>query len=293
VAVSRLGHRLVYATLASDWNIWGISVPAKGAAGPPVRLISSVLSDMAPQYAPDGKRIVFASGRSGHMEIWVCDRDGTKAEQLTSLAAHSGTPRWSPDSQRIVFDSNKEGRFQIYVVDATGGVPQRLTTTPVDDAAPSFSGDGKWIYFSSRQSGRWEVWKMATGGGETVQITRGGGFSPFESHNGKLVYYQKLEDDSEVWSVPAETGTETKVLDSVGGRKFAVTGSGIYFMTVPPGSADYHLRFFEFATKSTRDIAQISKPLFLGLTVSPDGQSVLYTQGDQFGSNLTLVENFR
>lgn len=293
VAVSRLGHRLVYATLASDWNIWRISVPAKGAAGPPVRLISSVLSDMAPQYAPDGKRIVFASGRSGHMEIWVCDRDGTKAEQLTSFAAHSGTPRWSPDSQRIVFDSNKEGRFQIYVVDATGGVPQRLTTTPVDDAAPSFSGDGKWIYFSSRQSGRWEVWKMATGGGETVQITRGGGFSPFESHNGKLVYYQKLEDDSEVWSVPAETGTETKVLDSVGGRKFAVTGSGIYFMTVPPGSADYHLRFFEFATKSTRDIAQISKPLFLGLTVSPDGQSVLYTQGDQFGSNLTLVENFR
>ncbi|MGH9530901.1 MAG: hypothetical protein ACRD2Q_00810, partial [Terriglobales bacterium] len=62
--------------------------------------------DHGPQFSPDGRRLVFASDRSGSREIWVCDADGQNAVRLTSMGAYlTGTPRWSPDGTWIVFDS--------------------------------------------------------------------------------------------------------------------------------------------------------------------------------------------
>jgi hypothetical protein len=53
------------------------------------------------------------------------------------------------------------------------------------------------------------------------------------------------------------------------------------------------IQFFDAATKRTRPIATIEKRLSLRLSVSPDGRWILYSQTDQSGSDLMLVENFR
>src|SRR5438046_6012991 len=45
-------------------------------------------------FSPDGKRIAVMSDRSGSLEIWVGNRDGSAAAQLTSMHG-TGTPRWS------------------------------------------------------------------------------------------------------------------------------------------------------------------------------------------------------
>jgi eukaryotic-like serine/threonine-protein kinase len=290
-AISRQGRRLAYTGFADDMNIWRLELSGRREAGPPVRLISSTRSDSSVQYSADGKKVVFASSRSGSSEIWMCDADGSSAVQLTSFGALSGTPRWSPDGGRIVFDSNKEGRFQIYVVDADGGVPRRLTDNPADDAAPSFSRDGKRIYFSSLRTGRWEVWKMAAEGGEPVQVTRQGGFSPFESADRQVLYYQKSQGLSDIWKAPVDGGEETRVIESVGHRQFAVVADGIYSIRIAgPGRT---LQFFDFATGTTKDIAKLENPTEMGFTVSPDGRYVLYTQHDYGGSDLMLLENFQ
>ena len=132
---------------------------------------------------------------------------------------------------------------------------------------------------------------MPAEGGEPVQVTQQGGFSPFESPDRQSLYYQKTEGYSEVWEVPVAGGQESKVLDPVGNRQFAVADQGIYFISRE--AAARTLRFFRFATGETKEIARIGAPTSLGLSVSPDGQSLIYTQVDQIGGDLILGENFR
>ena len=232
------------------------------------------------------------------MEIWVCNGDGSNPVQLTSLESSSGTPRWFPDGRRIVFDSQTEGQTDIYVIDTDTRVPRRLTSDPSDDVTPSVSHDGKWIYFSSTRTGRWEIWRLPNEGGEAVQVTHKGGSIPFESPDGKVVYYQKIHGDSEVWKVPAVGGEETRVLGPAGHFQFAVVADGIYF--IEPGSPGFagwikgnSLKFFSFAKGTAEKVFDIKDLPYIGLSVSPDGRYVLFSQEDPFVCDLMLVENFR
>ena len=129
-----------------------------------MKLIASTRWDTGPQYSPDGSKIVFASERSGHNEVWLCNADNSNPVQLTSLESTSGSPGWFPDGRRIVFDSSKEGDFDIYTTDITTLVPHRLTTESGDDLTPRVSHDSEWIYFASRRTGRFEVWRMRAEG---------------------------------------------------------------------------------------------------------------------------------
>ena len=90
--------------------------------------------------------------------------------------------------------------------------------------------------------------------------------------------------------MPVAGGAEMQVFDSVvAKRAFSIIDDGIYFMT---GTRSYTIEFFSFRTQQHKTIAKVENP-HTGLTVSPDRRSILYTQIDQSGSDLMLVENFR
>ena len=293
-AISRQGNRLAYMRSLTDINIWRLEVPGSNPrASEPVNLISSTYYEDSPQYSPDGKRVVFCSSRSGTREIWVCESDGSHAVQLTSLGATvTGSPRWSPDGQRIVFDSNAEGKSDLYQINANGGRPKRLTNHPADDGIASYSRDGRWIYFDSDRTGRREIWKMPAEGGQAAQVTRNGGTVAFESVDGAFIYYNKDTDPTGLWRIPVGGGAETEVLKSVITYAFAVVNKGIYFEQSHRDGIS--VQYLGLATGKVTTIATIRRPVAdLGLSVSPDERYILYTQVDQTGSDLMLVENFR
>jgi dipeptidyl aminopeptidase/acylaminoacyl peptidase len=266
-----------------------------------VKLIASSLGDAAPQFSPDGQQIAFGSVRTGRQEIWVSDRNGANPIAIASLGKRSGTPRWSPDGRQIVFDSLVEDNWDIYVVGANGGQPRRLTNDPAEDACGSWSRDGRWIYFGSSRSGSLQIWKMPAEGGQAVQMTRQGGFEGFEgfeSPDGRYFYYAKGRRAAGIWRIPVAGGEETLVLDHHRAgywRYWAVTAQGIYFATAELPARPL-IEFFSFATGKVTLVATIEKQIqagFCGLAVSPDNRWVLYTQLDQRGSDIMLMENFR
>jgi Tol biopolymer transport system component len=95
---------LLIALIVRPRSLWRVDLD--GAKAKARILVTSTREQYGPLISPDGRRIVFMSNRSGSFEIWVCDSNGSNAQQLTSSGrAPAGTPRWSPDRKQIVFDS--------------------------------------------------------------------------------------------------------------------------------------------------------------------------------------------
>ena len=301
-AISRQGDRLVYVSGSVDSDIWRVKLPAGGRGSnmplPAVRYLSSSRVDEAPQFSPDGKKVVFSSSRSGNLEIWVAEADGSGALQVTSFGGPAAVaPRWSPDGKAIVLHANVDGTEDLYVIGGAGGKPRRLTQGAGNNLFASWSHDGRWIYFSSNRSGEFQCWKMPSGGGDGVQVTRGGGYGGFESPDGRFLYYAKGRLSSAVWRVPVGGGEERPVSESVQSLRdptnFAVTPSGIYTATSQDALRGFQLQFYRFTAGKPEMLGRIEAPLGTGMAFSPDERWLLFTDYAVRRGDLMLVENFR
>jgi Tol biopolymer transport system component len=300
LAVSHKGNRLAYMVPKYKVNIWRVDLsgPAR-SPGAPFQLIPSTRNDSYPAYSPDGKRIAFNSDRSGHLEIWVCNSDGSNVVQLTSIEAGDAyTPKWSPDGRSVAFTALVGGNEDIYVISANGGTHRRLTTDLAGDMWPSWARDGQSIYFKSGRGGKGRIWRIPAAGGDAIQITQTDGDKPLESPDGKYLYYVKGDrypEQCSVWKIPAGGGEETRVLDSVHCDGFWDVGKqGIYYFTTPDEKGRSQICLYEFATGKTQKILVLDlRYPYAGVAVSPDGRTILYSLHDQGGSDLMLVENFR
>jgi hypothetical protein len=88
-------------------------------------------------------------------------------------------------------------------------------------------------------------------------------------------------------------GPERRVLDSVEQRAFFPAEDGIYHIARADETGAYPLRFFDFASGKGRLLARFEGQLGLGLTVSPDRKTMLFSVGKPISFDLMLIENFR
>jgi Tol biopolymer transport system component len=248
-------------------------------------------------YSPDGRRLAFISSRAGVNNIWISDADGSHPVQLTDFRAHCGSPRWSPDGRRVVFDSIQSGGWDVYLVDVDGGTPRRLTPEASEEGTASWSRDGRFLYFRSDRGGSMQLWKMPADGGPAEQLTHGGGYSGFESMDGRFVYYAAQSEGGGIWRVPASGGQEQEVVKGpVDFQDFALGARGIYYLQSRAGGVGgtYDIRYFDLESAKVTTLFHKQGPVrVLTLAVSPDEKSLLYSESPVAESELMLVDNFR
>lgn len=103
-AISTTGE-FVYVRDTAVINIWKVSLEKRGngtrTVGAIERVVGSTRQESTPSVSPDGKKLTFASNRSGYGEIWISDVDGQNQTQLTWINNPStGSPAWSPDGRK-------------------------------------------------------------------------------------------------------------------------------------------------------------------------------------------------
>lgn len=295
VTLSSRGDRLAYTDHSLEEDIWRLDLERAGEVKPE-RFLSSGRVDLNPRISPDGARVAFASSRAGAMQIFVCDNTGQNVAQLTGLSSSlTGSPRWSPDGREIAFDARLDGNSDIYVVPSTGGKTRRLTSDPSPEYNPSWSRDGKWIYFSSNRSGQRQIWKRnSDGSGDDLQVTREGGWAGFEAVDGRSLYYTKAFRNTGIWRMPVAGGAETRVVQVLNQlNNFEVTAGGIYHQTSEIDRPEITIWFHRFSTGKSELVQKADKWSGQGMAVSPDGRWLLFTEVEERGGNLWMLENLR
>jgi eukaryotic-like serine/threonine-protein kinase len=296
-AVSASGSRLAFVRRGLNEDLFKLQ-----AGRDPETILASTYNEQDASFSNDGTRIAFASDRNGERsEIWVAQADGSRRQSVTR-GAHKpeGSPRWSPGDNRLAFDGlGEDGLRHIYVVDAAGGpIHQVGDSTGSNDQIPSWSRDGRWIYFGSNRTGRYEVWRVPAAGGAAQQVTSTGGSVPFESADGTTLYYSRLINDVRMlFAMPVTGGPEEPLGVSVTVWNYVPAKGGFYYMPVRQGNRApfiFEVRFFDYVTRQTRLVHSLrlaaASP---GLSVSPDGKTVLVEGVAQITQDLMRIENFR
>lgn len=122
---------------------------------------SGVAVNIQPRFSPDGRRIVFSSDRSGQLNVWVMNADGSSPRIVWADAeAQYFEPAWSADGKSIVAVRKvpSAGRgwhrsmASLWMLPLNGSRPRELlTSTTQQYYSPEFSPDGRYIYFHSAQ----------------------------------------------------------------------------------------------------------------------------------------------
>ena len=123
-------------------DIYSISVEG----GEEVRLTDAPGLDDGPEYSPDGKHIWFNSVRTGLMQVWRMNADGSEQTQMTfDTTRNAWFPHVSPDGKQVIYITYHKGdlepdqhlankNVELWLMSAEGGEP-RL-------AAKLFGGQG-------------------------------------------------------------------------------------------------------------------------------------------------------
>jgi serine/threonine protein kinase/Tol biopolymer transport system component len=293
--VDRTGTKLLYTKHVWDPNIWRVELLPSGlAAGAPEAVIRSTQVDTSAAFSPDGRNIAFASERSGSGEIWLANADGGAPRPLTSLGVDdiwNSTPVWSPDGEWIAFAARIAGNQDVYVVPAEGGVPRRLTTDPAGDWVLGWSADGHWVHVDSDRDGKSGPWRVPREAGEReVEKAPWGGLDP----EAPFRYFPEWTETAVLLKREPMGGGAVETIAEAAWDSFAVTRRGVYF---PVGNrwVPTHIAFLDLATRRQTKVVDLRPASYSGqgLSLSPDGRSLLYTQCDQETDDLMLVENFR
>jgi Tol biopolymer transport system component/DNA-binding winged helix-turn-helix (wHTH) protein len=291
--VAKKSGQMVAQKILRSSGVYCLPVEGEPGKNSPTVITATNGRNEGPQLSPDGRRLVFMSDRSGYVEIWASNRDGSSAVQLTNLRG-SGTPRWSPDGLWVAFDSTSGGGLSsVWVISSMGGVPRPLVKDRFENLVPSWSHDGKWVYFGSPRSGKDQVWKVPVDGGSPVQVTHDGGFAAIESVDGTTLYFAKSRyDNPELYKMPVAGGAETPFPEAVRPRSWAAwspTSRGIFFVPAERSNSGTSIDFYDFKTRLVRQISLLDRSPFW-LSTSANGKEVFFNQAERDESSIVLVK---
>ena len=259
--MSVAGGNLAYSVFNSSVGVWTLTASGGGqvSVGGARPITSAAERIEAVRMSPDGKSLAFDSDRSGNMDIYRINIDGSGLQQLTTNSADEFRPVWSPDGKQILFQSWRSGNRDVYAINADGSGEHLVVGGPKHEWSESWSPDGKTVAITSDRDGKGiNVWTVPSTGGPPRRLTSEGGFGPRFSPDGTMIAYIGARFVS-----PGDPGAASglHVLNLATGEDHIALQPGMLGTVTSIGgwSADSKTIYFRILSPAgTYDIAQVS-----------------------------------
>lgn len=172
-------------------------------------------SNISPAPSPDGAKVAMILSKSGTVDLYVANADGSGLKQLTHSKEDESSPCWSPDGRWICFASKINDRRALCKISAAGGELQRISTAGISNPSePDWSPDGKWIVFTAQMGGFQICVVPAAGGAASVLVE---GEDPSWAPNSRTVVYVRRQGSRRTLSLLDVPTKQSKDITRISG----------------------------------------------------------------------------
>ena len=276
-------------------NIW---VAPNGDAGRAVQIKSggnSLEGIEGIAWTPDG-RVVYDSGASGALNIWIMNADGTGQKQLTVDAGVHFRAKVTPDGRYIVFASIRNDQANIWRMNLDGSEPKQLTNGS-SDWDPTVTPDSRWVIYTAQRAGMPYLWKVSIDGGDAVKLTDKYTNSPEVSPDGKWIVCSYRKDVNTTWRyaiIPYEGGEPSKVFDLLGKKgnfRWSPDGRSLNYLRDTQGGVT-NVWSLPLDDKPPKQLTDFKTDQIYNFAWSPGGRQLVTARGTTT-SDVVLINNFR
>ena len=284
------------------YNPYNLDIYVMNADGSNVRrIVDDPEYDVGPQWSPDGRKILFMTGRTGNFDVYEINADGTGQRNLTAgYDKADGAPMWSLDGNNIAFSRRIEGKNQIFIMDADGSNLKRVTNSSANDESPCWSPDSSKLVFQSDRDGNLEIYVISVDG-ELAQLTDdpADDLSPDWSPDGSRIAFSSNRNGKQhIYAMNTDGSSPAQITNSAGEDtqpSWSADGSRIAFASTRDGNSEIYVMNADGSnqTRLTNDPAVDRYPRWSAdgrilFTSNRGGQTDIYVM-DHAGQNVARL----
>ena len=296
LGLSGLGSAIFGSQTRRRLLLTAFTVIAWGAAAlmyfnPPAetsRLVIAPTDTPGPTATPQPGRIIWHSGPSDDLQLWIMDDDGNNKSKLTT-GANIGTnvePGWSPDGSQVVFVTDRMDKeaLQIYVMNVDGSNQHPLMPFQATHSwSPDWSPDGNKILFQTNrgENAVFQLYTCNADGSNIKNMTRTatnesrGDWSP---DGQKIVFVSERDGDRNIYVMDADGSNQKALTSSKSDElypRWSPDGREILFQSNQEGNGNFGIYVMKPDGSDVRRISDLAANNITPVRAR-DGQAIVF-----------------